>query len=70
MSRSANTLLTGIEEELLEPCDISEELFEKCLYMDDVPDVLVRTSGETRLSDFLLWQVSFFQTKNKSQVIK
>ncbi len=40
--------------------DITEELFQECLYSHSSvePDMVVRTSGEVRLSDFLLWQVS------------
>ena len=40
--------------------DISESLLEKCFYTSEAsdPDLLVRTSGEVRLSDFLLWQVN------------
>ena len=40
--------------------NIDEELFGKYLYQD-LPDVdlLIRTSGELRLSNFLLWQVSY-----------
>ena len=40
--------------------DVSDELLEHCLYTGDSPppDLLIRTSGEVRLSDFLLWQVS------------
>ena len=39
--------------------DISESLLEKCLYTSPSPhpDILIRTSGEVRFSDFLLWQV-------------
>ncbi|KAF4524487.1 hypothetical protein B566_EDAN013102 [Ephemera danica] len=41
--------------------DVSEELVSRCLYTSTSPepDLLIRTSGETRLSDFLLWQVSY-----------
>ena len=40
--------------------DINEELFSKYLYQD-LPDVdlMIRTSGELRLSNFLLWQNSY-----------
>lgn len=39
--------------------DVSESLLDKCLYTNNSPDpdLLIRTSGEVRLSDFLLWQV-------------
>jgi hypothetical protein len=39
--------------------DVSEDLLEKSLYTGNSsnPDLLIRTSGEIRLSDFLLWQV-------------
>jgi ditrans,polycis-polyprenyl diphosphate synthase len=51
----------GVEEGLIKPSDVTEELFERCLYTEDSPpcDLLVRTSGEVRLSDFLLWQSSY-----------
>ena len=40
--------------------DITEETFKKYLYQD-LPDVdlMIRTSGEVRLSNFLLWEVSY-----------
>ncbi|KAF6344317.1 dehydrodolichyl diphosphate synthase subunit [Rhinolophus ferrumequinum] len=40
--------------------DVSESLLDKCLYTchSPNPDILIRTSGEVRLSDFLLWQAS------------
>ncbi|PIK50837.1 putative dehydrodolichyl diphosphate syntase complex subunit DHDDS [Apostichopus japonicus] len=48
----------GVSKGLLKPSDISEEVLEKCFYTSHSPDpdLLIRTSGEVRLSDFLLWQ--------------
>ena len=45
----------------LEPDQIDEALFAKQLYAADLPDpdLLIRTSGEQRLSNFLLWQLSY-----------
>lgn len=39
--------------------DINGDLLEECMYTSGCPplDILIRTSGEKRLSDFLLWQV-------------
>ena len=49
------------EEGRLTPSDVSEDLLASCLYTSapGLPpvDLLVRTSGERRLSDFLTWQV-------------
>lgn len=40
--------------------DIDEELFSKYLYQDLPPiDLLIRTSGEIRISNFMLWQMSY-----------
>ena len=41
--------------------DIDEELFSGYLYTKDLPDpdLLIRTSGEFRVSNFLLWQISY-----------
>lgn len=43
------------------PQDINEELLSKYLYTSQIrdPDLLVRTSGEIRLSNFLLWQSAY-----------
>lgn len=40
--------------------DVTETLLDKCLYTQGRnPDLLIRTAGELRLSDFLLWQSGF-----------
>ncbi|MCK9322431.1 MAG: polyprenyl diphosphate synthase [Candidatus Methanomethylophilaceae archaeon] len=41
--------------------DISEELFSDHLYTSDIPDpdLILRTSGEVRMSNFLLWQLAY-----------
>jgi undecaprenyl diphosphate synthase len=41
--------------------DISEKLVSDLLYTSDIPDpdLLIRTSGEHRISNFLLWQIAY-----------
>ncbi|MAG97646.1 MAG: di-trans,poly-cis-decaprenylcistransferase [Rhodospirillaceae bacterium] len=45
----------------LQPADIDEGVFESCLDTSDIPhpDLIIRTSGEQRLSNFLLWQAAY-----------
>ncbi|MEM8637971.1 MAG: polyprenyl diphosphate synthase [Cyanobacteria bacterium P01_G01_bin.54] len=45
----------------IDPADIDENLFEQHLYTSDLrhPDLLIRTSGEMRISNFLLWQMAY-----------
>ncbi len=44
----------------LKPEEITEEIYEKYLYQDLPPvDLMIRTSGELRLSNFLLWQNAY-----------
>jgi undecaprenyl diphosphate synthase len=45
----------------LRPEDISERHISGALYTDGVPDpdLLIRTSGEMRISNFLLWQIAY-----------
>jgi undecaprenyl diphosphate synthase len=45
----------------VKPSDITIEQVNSCLYTADLPDpdLLIRTGGEARLSNFLLWQLSY-----------
>lgn len=45
----------------LPPEERTEEAFKSCLYLPDVPDpdLIVRTSGEFRVSNFLLWECAY-----------
>ena len=50
-----------VREGHLRPEDITESLLAQHLYTSDLPDpdLVIRTSGEMRLSNFLLWQSSY-----------
>jgi undecaprenyl diphosphate synthase len=55
----------GIAEDVkrgkLDPADINEQVLHQHLYTRNYPDpdLLIRTSGEMRVSNFLLWQISY-----------
>ena len=61
LARAAQELAKDVQAGLLRPEDITEDCFAKKLYTDGQPDVdlMIRTSGEMRLSNFLLWQCSY-----------
>lgn len=58
---ATKSIATLVLEKKLKPGDITEDVFAKHLYTSDIPDpdMLIRTSGEMRLSNFLLWQISY-----------
>ena len=45
----------------LDPGNITEQLVESCLYTSEMPplDLIIRPSGEQRLSNFLIWQAAY-----------
>ncbi len=45
----------------MDPDSITEQVFEQHLYTAGVPDpdLLIRTSGEQRISNYLLWQLAY-----------
>ncbi|KAG0345417.1 cis-prenyltransferase [Podila humilis] len=60
MNMATRSLVKGVETRELNPTDITTNVLENSLYTRSCPplDILVRTSGEIRLSDFMMWQSS------------
>jgi undecaprenyl diphosphate synthase len=54
-------LARQVQRGKLEPDDITEELISQRLYTGGMPDpdLLIRTAGEMRVSNYLLWQISY-----------
>jgi undecaprenyl diphosphate synthase len=59
--RAAKALSMDVKSNKIDIDHIDEETFEKYLDTNDIPepDLLIRTSGEQRLSNFLLWQLAY-----------
>jgi undecaprenyl diphosphate synthase len=58
---ACRTLAREVEAGRLRPEQIDEARVSAALYTEDVPDpdLLIRTSGEMRVSNFLLWQIAY-----------
>ncbi len=61
ITEAARSLVKDANEGRLAPGDVTAELFASRLYTHDIPDpdLMIRTSGEMRVSNFLLWQISY-----------
>ena len=61
MLEATQTLAMQVKDGLISVGDINEELFSQYLYTNGIPDpdLMIRTSGESRLSNFLLWQSAY-----------
>ncbi len=61
IAAAARSLARDVASGLVDPEKIDESLFASRLYLPDLPDpdLIVRTSGERRLSNFLLWQCAY-----------
>lgn len=61
MTRAVRSIVKDIKSKKIDDSEISEELIAS--YLDTAkwpdPDLLIRTSGERRVSNFLLWQISY-----------
>jgi undecaprenyl diphosphate synthase len=58
---ACRALARQVKAGVLRPEDIGEEHLARALYTDGIPDpdLLIRTSGELRVSNFLLWQIAY-----------
>lgn len=59
--QACREIATLVQQGKINPEDINESLFEHHLYTSGIPhpDLLIRTSGEMRISNFLLWQMAY-----------
>jgi undecaprenyl diphosphate synthase len=59
--KAAKALAKDAQDGKIRPEDINESLFENYLQTSGIPDpeLLIRTSGELRISNFLLWQIAY-----------
>lgn len=61
ITQAVKTLAQNCEDGKLSASEITEKLIAQHLYTANIPDpdLLIRTSGEQRLSNFLLWQLAY-----------
>lgn len=61
ITEAVKLIAEDVKKGSLEPKDITKEMIEENLYTKDLPklDLLIRPSGEVRLSNFLLWQAAY-----------
>ena len=61
IAEAAGKIASAVQAGTLDPKNIDEQTVSDHLYLPDVPDpeLMIRTSGELRLSNFLLWQLSY-----------
>jgi undecaprenyl diphosphate synthase len=58
---AVRSIAAKVKAHELDPADVTEQVFSQHLYTRNFPDpdLLIRTSGEMRISNFLLWQISY-----------
>ena len=58
---AVRAIATKVQQGKLEAAEINEQVIAQHLYTKNMPDpdLLIRTSGEMRVSNFLLWQISY-----------
>lgn len=61
IAKAAKALAADVEQGKLKSSEINEQVLENYLQTSGIPDpeLLIRTSGELRVSNFLLWQIAY-----------
>ena len=61
ITNAVNTIINKVKKNIILEEKVDEELINTHLYSNNLPDVdlLIRTSGEKRISNFLLWKISY-----------
>ncbi len=61
ITKTIKEISLKVKNNLISPRDIDETVINNHLYTQNLPDVdlLIRTSGEQRISNFLLWQIAY-----------
>lgn len=61
ITHAVKNIANDVKNGLLDPEDITQELIQNRLYTEEIPDVdlIIRPSGEQRLSNFLIWQSAY-----------
>ena len=61
ITKTIKEISLKVKNNLISPHDIDETVINNHLYTQNLPDVdlLIRTSGEQRISNFLLWQIAY-----------
>jgi len=61
ITQAVKSLAMAVKEGEIDPSAINEQLIENYLCTSGIPDpeLLIRTSGEMRISNFLLWQIAY-----------
>lgn len=61
ISHAVRKIAEKVKDGIIQPSEINEDLISDSLYTSGMPDpdLLIRTSGEYRLSNFMLWQIEY-----------
>ncbi|MBD1371476.1 isoprenyl transferase [Hazenella sp. IB182357] len=61
MISAMKQMINDVQQGHIKPDDVTEDLMDSYLFTKDIPDpdLVIRTSGEIRISNFLLWQIAY-----------